>query len=70
MSESRLVRAVGRWDLTALAINGLIGAGIFGLPADAARLTGPWSPLACLLCAAVVLFIVLCFAEVSSLFVG
>src|SRR5437667_39103 len=70
LSHDKLARAVGRWDLMALAINGLIGAGIFALPADVARLTGPWSPLACLLCAAVILFIVLCFAEVSSLFAG
>ncbi len=67
---NRLVRAVGRWDLTALAVNGIIGAGIFGLPANAAILTGSWSPLACFLCACIVLMIVLCFAEVGSLFVG
>jgi amino acid transporter len=65
-----LARAVGRWDLAALAINGLIGSAIFGLPAAAARLTGAWSPVATVLCAAVVILIVLCFAEAASLFVG
>jgi APA family basic amino acid/polyamine antiporter len=64
----KLIRAVGRWDLTALAINGIIGAGIFGLPASVAALVGSWSPVACLACGAIVLFIVLCFAEASSLF--
>ncbi len=71
MAEANgLVRAVGRWDLTALAVNGIIGAGIFGLPASAAILAGSWSPIACFLCACIVLMIVLCFAEVGSLFVG
>jgi len=41
-----LVRAIGRWDLTALVVNGVIGSGIFGLPAVLAGLTGEWSPLA------------------------
>jgi len=31
--ESRgLIRAMGRWTLTALVINSIIGSGIFGLP--------------------------------------
>jgi len=68
--DAKLIRAVGRWDLTALAINGLIGSAIFGLPAGVAQLTGPWSPLACLFCGLILLLIVLCFAEVSSLFAG
>lgn len=68
--ETRLIRAVGRWDLTALAINGLIGSAIFGLPASVAHLTGPWSPLACLFCGLILLLVVFCFAEASSLFVG
>lgn len=66
--EEKLIRAVGRWDLTALAINGVIGTAIFGLPANVAELTGPWSPLATALCAGIVLIIVFCFAEASSLF--
>ena len=66
--KAELRRAVGRWDLAALAVNGVIGTAIFGLPATAAQLTGAWSLLACALCAVVVLFFVLCFAEASSLF--
>ncbi len=57
-----------RWDLTALAVNGIIGAGIFGLPATAAKLLGYASPLGFILCAAVVFVFVLCFAEVASHF--
>ncbi len=63
-----LVRAMSRWDLTALALNGIIGSGIFGLPAIAARLLGMASPLAFVLCAGVVYVFVLCFAEVASYF--
>jgi basic amino acid/polyamine antiporter, APA family len=63
-----LVRAMTRRDLTALAVNGIIGAGIFGLPATAARLLGYASPLGFILCAAVVFVFVLCFAEVASHF--
>jgi hypothetical protein len=31
-SDSRLIRGIGRWDLVALMVNGIVGAGIFGLP--------------------------------------
>ena len=34
--KSQLVRSVGFWGLSALVLNGLIGAGIFGLPAAVA----------------------------------
>lgn len=66
--EGRLVRAIGRWDLTALTVNGVIGSSIFGMPAVLAALTGAWSPLAVLLAALGILFIVLCHAEVASRF--
>ena len=61
--KTKLIREVGRWDLIALAINGVVGTSIFGLPASVAALSGPWSPLACLLSGAIVMLIVLCFAE-------
>jgi amino acid transporter len=63
-----LVRAMTRWDLTALAINGIIGAGIFGLPSSAAQILGASSPIAFVLCAIVVYVFVLCFAEAASHF--
>lgn len=62
------VRAIGRWDLTAAVINGVIGSGIFGLPAVLAALTGVLSPLAALAAGGGILLIVLCFAEVGSRF--
>lgn len=64
----RLVRAIGRWDLTAAVINGTIGSSIFGMPAVLAALTGAWSPLAALLAGLGILAITLCHAEVASRF--
>ena len=63
-----LVRGIRRWDLVALTINGIIGAGIFGLPAKVYALIGTYSLLAFVACAVVVILIILCFAEVSSRF--
>ena len=68
-SEPGLVRGVGRWALVALMINGIIGAGIFGLPSRIHALVGPWGLLAFIACAVVVASICLCFAEVSSRFI-
>lgn len=68
MTNENLVRGIGRWDLTAIAINTIIGAGIFGLPARVHALIGSYSLIAFLLCAVIVGFIVLCYAEVSSRF--
>lgn len=59
---------MGRWDLTALTINGIIGSGIFGVPSAVAKLLGVSSPIAFVVCAAIVYIFVLCFAEVASYF--
>jgi basic amino acid/polyamine antiporter, APA family len=63
-----LVRAMGRWTLTALVINSIVGSGIFGLPSLMAAYLGRWSPLAYLFAAAGVAVIMACFAEVASQF--
>jgi len=68
MDRPRLVRAIGRWDYTALVVNGVIGSGIFGLPAVLAGLTGAWSPVAYVLAGIGMLTVVLCHAEVASRF--
>lgn len=66
--EADLVRGIRRWDLVAIAINGIIGAGIFGLPSNVYKLIGTYSLIAFVACALVVVLIILCFAEVSSRF--
>ncbi len=51
-----------------LFINGVIGAGIFGLPSKVFKEVGVYSIAAFLVCAVAVFIIILCFAEVSSRF--
>ena len=63
-----LVRAIGRWALTAAIINSVIGSGVFGLPSTLAGFAGAWSPLTVLIAGVGILVIVLCFAEVGSRF--
>src|SRR6202158_3862525 len=67
-SSEGLIRGIRRWDLVAIAINGIIGAGIFGLPSRVFSLIGPYSLIAFVACALVVMLIILCFAEVGSRF--
>ena len=64
------MRTIARWDLVAVCLNGVIGAGIFGLPSKIFALAGSASILAFLACAACVVLIVLAFAEVGSRFSG
>ena len=61
-----LVRTLGRWSLTALMVNSIIGGGIFGLPSILAARLGALSPLSCLGAGAGILIIAGCIAEVSS----
>lgn len=63
-----LQRSINKRALVLLFINGVIGAGIFGLPSKAFKLAGVYSLAALLLCALAVFVIILCFAEVSSRF--
>jgi amino acid transporter len=54
--------------LIAIAVNGVIGSGIFVLPATVASLLGPASPVAYIVAAFLIALIVLCFAEAGSMF--
>src|SRR5262245_25129648 len=64
-----LRRALGRWDLTAIGINQVIGGAIFLMPSQvAAQLGGAWAPLGFVLMGLASLSIALCFAEVGSRF--
>jgi basic amino acid/polyamine antiporter, APA family len=49
-------------------VNGVIGSGIFVLPATVAALLGPASPVAYIVAGFLIALIVLCFAEAGSLF--
>ena len=61
-------RAVTRWEIVGLALNDVIGSGIYLLPAAAAAVLGTASLAAVAAAGAVVALIVLCFAEASSYF--
>lgn len=63
-----LIRSIGRWAMTALVINCIIGGGIFGLPGELNRLLGRASPFAMILAALGMALILACFAEVASQF--
>ncbi|HEX8030015.1 MAG TPA: APC family permease, partial [Vicinamibacterales bacterium] len=63
-----LHRALGKWDLTAIGVNQVIGSAIFLLPSDVAKQVGPWGPLAFMAVGLLSLSIALCFAEVGSRF--
>lgn len=67
-TQEGLVRGISRWSLIAVAINGIIGAGIFGIPSAVFKQTGAYSLVAFVACALVVVLIILCFAEVGSRF--
>ncbi|MFZ3264788.1 MAG: APC family permease [Terriglobales bacterium] len=66
--QPHLVRAIGRWSLTALAVNSVIGSGIFGLPSTVAGYLGKRSTVAVLIAGAAMAIVMACFAEVSSRF--
>ena len=65
-SSHALVRTIGRWSLTALMVNSIVGVSIFKLPADLAARLGGLSPISCLGAGVGILIIAGCIAEVSS----
>jgi amino acid transporter len=68
MTSMRLKRAVTRWQIVGMSLNGVIGSGVYLLPAAAAALLGPASLWAVLVTGFAVLLLVLCFAEAGSHF--
>jgi len=62
------VRAIGRWTMTALVINCIIGNAIFGTPSELTRLLGRASPISMIIGGLVMAVAILCFAEVASQF--
>ena len=63
------LRAVSRWEIVAISINGVVGSGVYlVLPVATAQLLGPASVWAIPAGGLAVLLIVLCFAEAGSHF--
>jgi len=66
--DAPLIRGLRKWDLVALVINSVVGAGIFGLPSQVYALAGTYSLAAYGAAAVAIGLIVICFAEVGSRF--
>jgi APA family basic amino acid/polyamine antiporter len=64
----RLLRAIGRWSMVALALNSILGSGIFGLPSAVAALVGNASTAVVLVSGAGSAVIIACYAELASQF--
>jgi amino acid transporter len=64
--DQGLQRGVGLWSFTFSILNGVVGAGIFGLPAAMAAAAGGLAPFAYLAVAVVMAAVVICFAEGGS----
>jgi len=65
--DEGLKREVGLWGLVSNSINIIIGAGIFILPVLVAERLGAGSIWAYLVCGFLMIFIMLCFAEIGSM---
>lgn len=69
-SDTSLKRELGRWDLTAIGVNQVIGGGVFALPAALALTAGAWSPWMVAAVGLASMLVALSFAEVASRFEG
>ena len=69
-TQPTLRRELGRWDLTAIGINQVIGGAIFLMPAQVAAQVGNWAVLALVAIGVASMCVALCFAEVGSRFEG
>ncbi|MGB5347573.1 MAG: APC family permease [Woeseia sp.] len=64
----QLLRNIGFFGIAVVALNGVIGAGIFALPAAITARAGALSPWLFLIIGALVITVVLTFAELASYF--
>ena len=69
-TTASLRRELGKWDLTAIGINQVIGAAVFALPAALAASAGAWSPWLVAGVGLASMMIAVSFAEVGSRFEG
>lgn len=67
-SDSLLRREIGRIGVATIAMNGVIGSGIFALPAVAIASAGNFSPWVFVLCGILILSVALTLARAASFF--
>lgn len=68
ISDSLLRREIGKIGVATIAMNGVIGSGIFALPAVAIAQAGFFSPWIFVLCGILILFVALTLARAASFF--
>src|ERR1044072_311419 len=66
-SDEGLKRVIGVPGLTLSIINGVIGAGIFALPAIVSIALGAFAVVSYIFCGILLAAILLCYAEIASL---
>ncbi len=66
--EAKLKKEIGLWTLVALGAGGMIGSGIFALPAVMGAASGPALLLAILAAAIVMMFLAMAYAELGAAF--
>lgn len=67
-TDTGFARSIGRWAMTGLVINCIVGSGIFGLPGELNRLLGRASPIAMIAAGLLMASIMAPAAEVASQF--
>ena len=67
-SDSHLRREIGKIGVATIAMNGVVGSGIFALPAVAIAQAGFFSPWIFVLCGVLILFVALTLARAASFF--
>jgi amino acid transporter len=66
VTDAALLRTLGVRQMATNAINGIVGSGIWVLPAAVAAILGPAAIIAYLVCAVAVGLVAMCFAESGS----
>ena len=67
-SHSTLKKGIGLWTLFSIGVGGIIGSGIFILPANMAAIAGPGLLLAILFSGVITTFLALAYAELGAAF--
>lgn len=66
--EASLKKELGLWSLVALGVGGIIGSGVFGLPATMGSVAGPSLIVAVALVGAITILLALIYSELGSAF--
>ena len=67
-AKSKLKKDLGLWSLVALGVGGIIGSGVFGLPATMGSVAGPSMILAVILVGMITTILALIYSELGSAF--